>query len=44
VGRLLGKFRIIQSGLTPQERVVVVGLQRAIPGRAVAPVDQPIKK
>jgi len=44
VGRLLGKFRIIQSGLTPQERVVVVGLQRAIPGRAVAPVDQPIEK
>jgi hypothetical protein len=34
-------MRIIKSGLTAQDRVVVNGIQRAIPGSAVKPVDAP---
>jgi membrane fusion protein, multidrug efflux system len=36
-----GGMRIIKSGLTAQDRVVVNGIQRAIPGSAVKPVDAP---
>jgi membrane fusion protein, multidrug efflux system len=36
-----GGMRIIKSGLTAQDRVVVNGIQRAIPGGAVKPVDAP---
>jgi hypothetical protein len=32
-------LRIIKSGLKPEDRVVVSGLQRAIPGSVVKPVD-----
>jgi len=34
-----GGMRIIKSGLTAQDRIVVTGIQRAIPGSAVKPVD-----
>jgi RND family efflux transporter MFP subunit len=34
-----GGLRIIKSGLTTQDRVVVSGIQRAIPGSSVKPVD-----
>lgn len=37
-----GGLRIIKSGLQPQDRVVVSGIQRAIPGSVVKPVDAPI--
>ena len=36
-----GGMRIIKRGLTPQDRIVVSGIQRAIPGSAVKPVDNP---
>jgi membrane fusion protein (multidrug efflux system) len=38
LGALEGDAWIIQSGLTPGERVVVDGLQKAAPGSAVKPV------
>jgi len=37
-----GGLRIIKSGLAPQDRIVVTGTQRAIPGTAVKPVDAPV--
>lgn len=37
IGRLDGKYRIIESGLSEDDNVVVVGLQRAIPGVKVSP-------
>jgi RND family efflux transporter MFP subunit len=37
-----GGLRIIKSGLAPQDRIVVTGNQRAIPGTAVKPVDAPV--
>lgn len=37
-----GGLRIIKSGLTPQDRIVVTGTQRAIPGTAVKPVAAPV--
>ena len=36
-----GGLRIIKSGLQPKERVVVSGIQRAMPGNVVKPVDVP---
>ncbi|MBL8586182.1 MAG: hypothetical protein JNM23_05555 [Bradyrhizobiaceae bacterium] len=36
-GQQLGDLRLIQSGIKPDDRVVVGGIQRAIPGRKVAP-------
>lgn len=39
VGRLLGKYRVIDEGLSPDDRVVAVGLQRAAPGTKVAPAE-----
>jgi multidrug efflux pump subunit AcrA (membrane-fusion protein) len=33
-------FIVIDSGLKPEERVIVNGLQRAIPGREVSPEVQ----
>jgi multidrug efflux pump subunit AcrA (membrane-fusion protein) len=38
VGALQGGAWVIQSGLTAGERVVVDGLQKAVPGRPVKPV------
>lgn len=37
VGQQIGQLRIIDSGLKPDDRVVVSGIQRAIPGKKVAP-------
>ncbi len=37
--RVDGGFRIITSGLKPDERVIVGGLQRAIPGNPVNPLE-----
>jgi multidrug efflux pump subunit AcrA (membrane-fusion protein) len=39
-----GGLRIIRSGLQPQDRVVVSGIQRAVPGSVVKPVDVPPAK
>ena len=36
-GQLDGSLRVITAGLKPDDRVVVSGLDRAIPGRKVAP-------
>jgi len=37
-----GGLRIIKSGLSLQDRIVVSGLQRAIPGNSVKPIDAPV--
>ena len=39
VGRLMGKFRVIDGGLSPEDRVVAVGLQRAVPTTKVSPTE-----
>ena len=44
VGRLLGKLRVVESGLKPDDCVVIVGLTRAIPGRVVAPENGKIEE
>jgi RND family efflux transporter MFP subunit len=36
-GARVGTLRVIASGLQPDDRVVVSGLQRAVPGEKVAP-------
>ena len=38
-GDLRGGLRVIQSGLSPTDRVVIDGLVRAVPGTKVAPQD-----
>jgi hypothetical protein len=37
VGEQIGDLRIIEQGLKPEDHVVVVGIQRAIPGKKVEP-------
>lgn len=37
LGAVLGGLRIIRSGLKPDDRVVIQGLQRATPGKPVSP-------
>ena len=37
LGPLTGNLRVIRSGLSPQDRVVIGGLQRAMPGQKVKP-------
>lgn len=37
LGPLTGNLRVIRSGLTPQERVIINGIQRARPGQKVIP-------
>ena len=39
VGRLYGKYRIIEEGLSPSDRVVAQGLHRANPGSKVIPSE-----
>jgi RND family efflux transporter MFP subunit len=34
-GRLIGGLRVIAEGLTPQDRIIISGVQRARPGRRV---------
>jgi RND family efflux transporter MFP subunit len=40
-GSLLGTLRVIKTGLEPTDRVIIDGLQRAIPGETVAPQAAP---
>jgi RND family efflux transporter MFP subunit len=40
-GAALGGLKVIDTGLAATDRVIVDGLQRAIPGEAVAPQDAP---
>ena len=42
LGERFQDFFIVMQGLDPGERVVVEGVQRAIPGRKVRPTEQPI--
>ena len=42
LGLLFGKLRSVVDGLKPHDRVVINGLQMAIPGTKVDPRDQPI--
>jgi RND family efflux transporter MFP subunit len=37
MGRLIEGMRVIRAGLSPEDRVIVSGVQRARPGRKVAP-------
>lgn len=37
IGKLLGKYRVIEGGLSFGDKVVSVGLQRAVPGSKVTP-------
>jgi membrane fusion protein, multidrug efflux system len=39
VGAQYGDLRVIESNLKPDERVIVTGAGRAVPGRKVAPTD-----
>ncbi|MGO4717102.1 efflux RND transporter periplasmic adaptor subunit [Bradyrhizobium sp. 2TAF24] len=41
VGPILGELRVIEKGLGPDDRIVVSGLLRAIPGQKVDPVQRP---
>jgi membrane fusion protein (multidrug efflux system) len=43
LGERFRDFFIVTGGLKPGERVVVEGVQKAIPGRKVRPTEQPIK-
>ena len=38
IGRLFGKYRAIEEGVTENDDVIFVGLQRAAPGAKVAPL------
>jgi RND family efflux transporter MFP subunit len=42
LGSLFGQFRAIESGLTANERIVINGIQRAIPGSKVDPKEEPL--
>jgi RND family efflux transporter MFP subunit len=41
IGPVVGEMRVIESGLKPEDRVVVSGLLRAVPGQKVDPQIQP---
>ena len=38
IGRLFGKYRAIEEGVTENDDVIFVGLQRAVPGAKVTPL------
>ena len=40
VGRLVGKYAIVNSGVSPKDKIVVAGLHRAVPGILVDPVQK----
>lgn len=42
--RLVGKYAIVTSGVTPSDRIVVSGLHRAAPGILVEPVEEVSKE
>ena len=39
LGTQVGKERVIAAGLEPSDRVIVKGIQRAIPGNPVTPEE-----
>jgi RND family efflux transporter MFP subunit len=41
-GQLIGELRVIDKGLTKDDRVVIGGIMRAIPGQRVAPDLRPL--
>jgi multidrug efflux pump subunit AcrA (membrane-fusion protein) len=41
LGRLVGDMRVIDDGITPQDRVIINGLQMARPGTKVNAVEAP---
>ena len=43
LGQSAGELRVVLSGLKPDERVVVSGIQDAVPGQKVDPQLKPIK-
>jgi multidrug efflux pump subunit AcrA (membrane-fusion protein) len=43
-GPLDGDLRVIESGLKPDDKIVIAGLLRAIPGQKVAPKLQSIEQ
>jgi RND family efflux transporter MFP subunit len=43
VGPLVSEMRVIDSGLKPDDRIVVAGVLRAVPGQKVDPQEQPAK-
>jgi RND family efflux transporter MFP subunit len=44
LGQIFGQLRLVESGLKPEDRVVVAGLQDAIPGQKVDPQLQQTPK
>ena len=40
VGRNVGKYAIVESGVSPDDRIVVAGLHRAVPGVLVKPIEK----
>jgi len=42
-GQVVGELRVIESGLNADDRVVIAGLLRAIPGQKVDPQLQKIE-
>ena len=42
VGSTVGSLRVIESGLQPEDQVIVSGLARAIPGEKVSPKETTI--
>lgn len=43
VSETIGKMQIVESGLSGDEKVVVVGIQRAIPGTQVSPIEAGVR-
>jgi membrane fusion protein, multidrug efflux system len=43
IGDLRGSLRVIRSGLTPNDQVIIDGILRAAPGAKVAPQDGTIR-
>jgi len=44
LGERYKDFFIVNEGLKPGDRVVVEGLQKAIPGQKVTPMEQPVSQ
>jgi hypothetical protein len=43
IGDIRGSLRVIRSGLTPGDRVIIEGIAHATPGAKVAPQDGAIR-
>jgi RND family efflux transporter MFP subunit len=41
-GALIGELRVIETGISPEDRLIVSGLQRARPGLQVNPTEAPL--